>query len=42
MLGEVNVWVLSSMCPWLVAAQAKARLGSVSVGADENHWSQTA
>ena len=25
MLGAVNVWVLSSMWPWLVAAQAKAR-----------------
>lgn len=40
--GEVNVCVLSSMCPWLVPAQANARLGSVSVGTEENHWSQTA
>jgi hypothetical protein len=30
------------MCPWLVAAHAKARFGSVSVGADANHLSQTA
>ena len=42
MLGEVNVLVLSSMCPWLVAAQANARFGSVSVGTEANHWSQTA
>ncbi len=35
--GEVNVCVLSSMCPWLVPAQVKARLGSVSVGTEENH-----
>ena len=40
--GEVNVCVLSSMCPWLVAEQANARFGSVSVGTEENHWSQTA
>ncbi len=40
--GEVNVCVLSSMCPWLVPAQANARLGSVSVGTEENQWSQTA
>jgi hypothetical protein len=30
------------MCPWLVAAQAKARLGNVSVGTEANQWSQTA
>ena len=33
--GEVNVCVLSSMCPWLVAAQANARFGIVSVGTEE-------
>ena len=42
MLGEVKVLVLSSMWPWLVAAPAKALFGKVSVGTDENHWSQTA
>ena len=42
MLGEVKVLVLSSRWPWLVAAQANARLGSVSVGAEEYQWSQTA
>ena len=42
MLGEVNVWVLSSIWPWLVPAQANARFGMVSVGTEENHWSQTA
>jgi hypothetical protein len=30
------------MWPWLVAAQAKARLGNVSVGANANQWSHTA
>src|SRR5690349_24810865 len=30
------------MCPWLVAALAKARLGSVSVGTDAYQWSHTA
>jgi hypothetical protein len=30
------------MCPWLVPEQTKARFGSVSVGAEENQWSQTA
>jgi hypothetical protein len=34
--------VLSSMCPWLVAARANARFGSVSVGAEPNQWSHTA
>jgi hypothetical protein len=34
--GDVNVCVLSSMCPWLVPEQANARLGIVSVGTDEN------
>ena len=34
--------VLSSMWPWLVAEQANARFGSVSVGTEANHWSQTA
>ena len=42
MLGEVKVLALSSIWPWLVAQQAKARLGNVSVGTEENHWSQTA
>src|SRR5216683_6615074 len=42
MLGEVNVLVLSSMWPWLVAARANARFGIVSVGTEQNHWSQTA
>ena len=42
MLGEVNVCVLSSMWPWLVPEQANARFGMVSVGTEENHWSQTA
>ena len=37
MVGVVNVCVLSSMCPWLVAAQANARFGRVSVGTDANH-----
>jgi hypothetical protein len=36
------VWVLSSIWPWLVAAHANARLGSVSVGTGEYQWSQTA
>ncbi len=30
------------MWPWLVPAQANARLGSVSVGTEANQWSQTA
>src|SRR5579875_1582102 len=42
MLGEVNVWVLSSMCPWLVPEHVKARFGMVSVGTEEYQWSQTA
>src|SRR6202021_286243 len=42
MVGLVKVLVLSSMCPCEVAAQTNARLGRVSVGAEENHWSQTA
>src|ERR1700690_1150095 len=29
------------MWPWLVAAQAKARLGNVSVGTELYQWSQT-
>jgi hypothetical protein len=40
--GQVYVFVLSSMWPWLVPAQANARLGSVSVGAEQNHASHTA
>src|SRR5580658_9688961 len=40
--GAVNVCVFSSMWPWLVAEQAKARFGSVSVGTEEYQWSQTA
>ena len=39
---KVKVLVLSSIWPWLVAATAKALLGKVSVGTEENHWSQTA
>src|SRR5271170_1887097 len=42
MLCDVYFDVESSMCPWLVAAEAKARFGKVSVGADANHWSHTA
>ena len=42
MLGAVKVLVESSMWPWLVAAQAKARLGMVSVGTEANQWSHTA
>src|SRR5579875_1030818 len=30
------------MCPWLVAAQAKARFGNVSVGTEAYQWSHTA
>src|SRR5262245_58318115 len=41
-VGHVNDLVASSMCPWLVAAAANARLGSVSVGAELNHRSHTA
>src|SRR5215472_10409262 len=40
--GQVNVRVLSSIWPWLVAALAKARFGNVSVGAGEYQWSHTA
>ena len=40
--GHVNFLVLSSRWPWLVPAQAKARLGMVSVGTEANQWSQTA
>src|SRR3954452_6866265 len=40
--GEVNAFVLSSMWPWLVPAQANARLGIVSVGAEANQASHTA
>ena len=40
--GEVKVFVLSSMWPWLVPAQANARFGSVSVGAEPNQRSHTA
>ena len=42
MLGTVNDLVASSMCPWLVAAQANARFGIVSVGTEAYQWSQTA
>ena len=42
MLGTVNDLVASFMCPWLVAAQAKARFGIVSVGTEPYQWSQTA
>ncbi len=34
--GQVKVFVLSSMCPWLVPARANARLGIVSVGTEAN------
>ena len=39
-----TVWeaVPSFIWPWLVAAQAKARFGKVSVGTELNRWSQTA
>ena len=37
MVGELNVRVWSSTCPWLVAAQAKARFGRVPVGTEANH-----
>ncbi len=40
--GTVNDAVLSFMCPWLVAAQANARLGNVSVGTELYQWSHTA
>ena len=30
-----DVFVSSFICPWLVAAQAKARFGNVSVGTEE-------
>lgn len=42
MLFDVNVFVVSSMCPCDVAAQANARSGSVSVRTEANHGSQTA
>ncbi len=34
--GQVYVFVVSSMWPWLVPARANARFGSVSVGAEAN------
>ena len=42
MVGTVKDAVPSSMCPWLVAAQAKALFGNVSVGTELYQWSQTA
>src|SRR5690242_17110582 len=42
MLGTVKAFVLSSRWPWLVPAQAKARLGMVIVGAEQYQWSHTA
>src|SRR3954470_9409549 len=42
MLGQVNTLTWLSRWPWQVAAAAKVRFGIVCVGADENHWSQTA
>ena len=42
MLGTVKDLVASFMCPWLVAAQANARFGNVSVGTELYQWSQTA
>src|SRR5580692_3669700 len=42
MVGTVKEPVPSFMCPWLVAAQANARFGNVSVGTELYQWSQTA
>jgi hypothetical protein len=42
MVGTVKEAVPSFMCPWLVAAQAKALFGKVSVGTELYQWSQTA
>src|ERR1700733_14029192 len=42
MLGHVNVLTWSSRWPCEVPALANARFGIVIVGADANHWSQTA
>src|SRR4029077_17294500 len=41
MVGTVKEAVPSFMCPWLVAAQAKALFGNVSVGTELYQWSQT-
>ena len=40
--GDVKVFVLSSMCPWLVPESTNARFGSVSVGTEPYQWSHTA
>ena len=40
--GPAETGTVTSASTWLVAAQAKARFGRVSVGTEENHRSQTA